>query len=86
MLKNEIERISLILLNLKEESQFIFCDFQFFMNLVAPHLNVTERVPAIDQLDDDEQMSSDSVQVNHFDPSILKTTFKNSKSKKKSAI
>lgn len=69
-----------------KESKFIFCGFQFFMNLVAPHLNVVERVPAIEQLDEDEQTSSDSVQMNHFDPSILKTTFKTSKSKKKSAI
>jgi hypothetical protein len=52
------------------------------MNLVAPHLNVTEKVPAIGQLDDDESLSADTVQLNHFDPSILKTTFKVSKSKK----
>lgn len=52
------------------------------MNLVAPHLNVTDKVPAIDQLDDDEPSPSDTMQLNHFDPSILKTTFKVSKSKK----
>lgn len=58
-------------------------NFQFFMNLVAPHLNVTERVPAIGQLDDDEQFSTDTIsQLNHFDPSILKTTFKIPKSKR----
>jgi len=51
------------------------------MNLVAPHLNVTERVP-----DDDEQpaaaSTADNSPPNHFDPNILKTAFKSSKSKK----
>lgn len=57
------------------------------MNLVAPHLNVTERVPVIGQSDDDEQSSTDTVaQLNHFDPNILKTTFKIPKSKKKFTI
>lgn len=56
---------------------------EFFMNLVAPHLNVTERVPAIEQSDDDEQLFNDTAeQINHFDTSILKTTFKNTKNKK----
>lgn len=55
------------------------------MNLVAPHLNVTGKVPAIGQLDDEEQSSTDTAaQMNHFDPSILKTTFKIPKSKKNS--
>lgn len=52
------------------------------MNLVAPHLSVTEHVPVIEQLDDDEQSSTDTVQQNQFDPSIFKMTFKTSKSKK----
>ncbi|KAL5244597.1 hypothetical protein ACI65C_012007 [Semiaphis heraclei] len=55
---------------------------EFFMNLVAPQLNVTDRVPVIGQLDDDEQFTTDNAPLNHFDPSILKTTFKMSKSKK----
>jgi len=53
------------------------------MNLVAPQLNVTDRVPEVGQLDDDEQFTTDSAPLNHFDPSILKTTFKMSKIKKK---
>ncbi|XP_025191563.1 tubulin polyglutamylase complex subunit 2 [Melanaphis sacchari] len=58
---------------------------EFFMNLVAPQLNVTDRLPVIGQLDDDEQSTIDSAApVNHLDPSILKTTFKMSKSKKNS--
>ncbi|XP_003240263.1 tubulin polyglutamylase complex subunit 2-like [Acyrthosiphon pisum] len=55
---------------------------EFFMNLVAPQLNVTNRVPAIGQLDDDEQSTTDSISLNHIDPCILKTMFKMSKSKK----
>ncbi|VVC38091.1 Hypothetical protein CINCED_3A017933 [Cinara cedri] len=55
---------------------------EFFMNLVAPHLSITERVPVIEQLDDEEQSSADTVQQNQFDPSIFKMTFKTSKSKK----
>jgi len=46
---------------------------------------VTERVPAAGgQLDDDEQpaTAADNSQPNHFDPNILKTAFKSSKSKK----
>lgn len=57
---------------------------QFFMNLVAPHLNVTERVSVIGQFDEDEHPSTDTAQLNHFDPGILKTTFKTSKNRKHS--
>lgn len=52
------------------------------MNLVTPHLSITERVPVIEQLDDDEQSHTDSVQQNQFDPTIFKMTFKTSKGKK----
>lgn len=52
------------------------------MNLVAPHLNVAESVATMGQLNDEEPPSRDTAQLNHFDPSILKTTLKNSKTKK----
>lgn len=45
------------------------------MNLVAPHLSVTEQF-------DDEQSATDTIQQNQFDPSIFKMTLKTSKSKK----
>ncbi|XP_050433141.1 tubulin polyglutamylase complex subunit 2 [Adelges cooleyi] len=53
---------------------------EFFMNLVAPHLNVTEPIPAIGQSNDDGTSPP-----NHFDSSILKNTLKSNKSKKTSA-
>lgn len=56
------------------------------MNLVAPHLNVTERIAAIGQLEDEEPSAMDAAQLNNFDPNILKTSLKISKSKKKSAV
>ncbi|XP_050538150.1 tubulin polyglutamylase complex subunit 2 [Daktulosphaira vitifoliae] len=55
---------------------------EFFMNLVAPHLNVTERVQAISQFDHDDSYSANNTHINHFDPNILKNTFKTVKSKK----
>lgn len=52
------------------------------MNLIAPHLSLTERVPVIEQLDDDENLSTGTIQQNQFDPNIFKITSKTSKSKK----
>lgn len=56
------------------------------MNMVAPHLNITEGTTAMGQSNDEEPSSRDIAQLNNFDPSILKTTLKNSKNKKKTTI